>query len=116
MKRLGSKPVKILNSFISKDGAYYEYSVRLLGRRLMYSITCLNGYESYSIYDGEDFEDSFEIFSELAMILRGLSFAERFMKTKNDVQNSIDELHDKEQNMMLKVKPLFLGDSDFPNV
>jgi hypothetical protein len=116
MKRLGSKPIKILKSFVGKNGAYYEYSVRILGRHLQYAITCLNGYESISIYDGDDFEDSFEIFCELAMVLRGLSYAEQFNKTKKDIQMGLDELYDKEQNMLLKVKPLFLGDSDFPNV
>jgi hypothetical protein len=50
------------------------------------------------------------------MVLRGLSYAEQFNKTKKDIQMGLDELYDKEQNMLLKVKPLFLGDSDFPNV
>ena len=118
MKRLvkrASKPVQILESFVTAGGLFYAYQVRLLNNKPFFSITCDSFFDSSSLYDGDDFERSFELFCELAIALKGLSYAENFAKTKKTIEKNIEQLREKQQNMTLKVKPLFLGDSDFPN-
>lgn len=109
-----SKPSIALNGFLDKGGLYYEYDVRLLGKRPIFSVVCYDTYDVYGLYDGEDFEKSFEFFCELSMALNGVNYAENFAKTKNDMQKRVQQLIDNEQtDMSLKKKPLFLGDSDF---
>ena len=110
-----SKPTLSLHGFMTKAGLYYEYTVRLLGNRLMYSIVCHDRFETSSLYDGDDFEKSFELYCELMLALHGVNFAENFARTKQQVLDKIDSLKDKGQDMTLKMKPLFLGDSDFAN-
>ncbi len=115
-KKFASKPIKILESFITAGGLFYAYQVRLLNNKPFYSITCDSAFDSSSLYDGDDFEKSFELFCELAIALKGISYAENFAKTKLLIKKDLDDLVEKQQDMILKVKPLFLGDSDFPNV
>ena len=114
--RTASKPVKILESFVTASGMFYAYQVRLLNNKPFYSITCDSNFDSSSLYDGDDFERSFELFCELAIALKGISYAEDFIKTKKIIQHELGDLYEKQQDMTLKVKPLFLGDSDFPAV
>jgi hypothetical protein len=108
-----TKPTMELNGFITKGGLYYGLSVRLLNHKLMYSILCYDMFETSSLYDGEDFEEAFEFFCELAMALQGIHYAENIANEKRMVQEKINKLVETSQDMSLKVKPLFLGDSDF---
>lgn len=112
---MDSKPTLSLNGFMTKSGLYYEYTVRFLGKVLMYSIVCHDRFENYSLYDGYDFEKSFELYCELMLALQGVDFAENFARTKQKVMDRVNDLKDKGQDMSLKSKPLFLGDSDFAN-
>jgi len=111
-KKVASKPVKVIESFVSPGGIYYAYQVRLLNNRPFYSITSDSTFDSASIYDGNDFERSFELFCELAIALKGLSYAENFAKTKKTLKKEMEELVEKPQDMTLKMKPLFMGDSE----
>ena len=108
------KPVMNLGNFLSPTGVYYSYDVRALGRRLMFSITFLSGYDEASLYDGEDFEDSFEAFCELGLAIMGLDYAENFARTKAKLERDLGQLADPGQDQTLKRRPLFLGDADFP--
>lgn len=115
LKKMASKPIKILESFVTAGGLFYSYQVRLINNIPYYSITCDSAFDSSSLYDGDDFERSFELFCELALALKGLSYAENFAKTKNIIEKEMDSLRECQQDMTLKLKPLFLGDSDYPN-
>ena len=119
MKRLAknmySKPTMELNGFMTEGGIYYQYSVRLLNNKPMYSIVAIDTYDTSSLYDGNSFEESFEFFCELAIVLKGVNYAEDFAREKQLVLNKIDLLKEKSQDMTLKMKPLSLGDSEFIN-
>lgn len=108
-----TKPTMELNGFFTKGGLYYGYSVRLLNHKPIYSILCYDMFETSSLYDGEDFEESFEFFCELAIALKGIHYAEDFANEKKLIQEKINSLVETSQDMSLKGKPLFLGDSDF---
>ena len=119
MKRLAknmySKPIMELNGFMTEGGIYYQYSVRLLNNNPMYSIVAIDTYDTSSLYDGTSFEESFEFFCELAIALKGVNYAEDFAREKQLVLSKIDLLKEKSQDMILKMKPLSLGDSEFIN-
>ena len=108
------KPTLFLNGFMAKGNLYYEYCARLLNNKPMYSVICRDAFDSYGLIDTEDFEKSFEFFCELAIALKGVSYAENFAKTKQLIQTKINTLREQTQDMTIKKKPLFLGDSDFP--
>lgn len=108
------KPTMNLGNFLSPTGIYYSYDVRLLGRRLMFSITFVCDYDTASIYDGEDFETSFEMFCELGIAIMGLDYAENFARCKAKLQQAAERLLDDGQDMRMKCRPLFLGDGDLP--
>ena len=110
-----TKPTLSIRGFLTDSGLYYDYTVRLLNQTPYYSITCHGNYDTSSLYDGNDFEKSFEFFCELSIALKGVNYAETFAKTKKEVQLKVDKLKsmDTTQDMSLKKKPLFLGDSDF---
>lgn len=110
---IASKPTMVLNSFITKGGTYYSYEVRLLSGKPMYSIFSLVQYDQASLYDGTDFERSFEFFCELSIALKGINYAENFATTKNNLLKNVDKLVEESQNMRINKSPLFLGDSDF---
>lgn len=93
---------------------YYSYEARLLANRVMFSINARSEYDGASLYDGEDFERSFELFCELAIALKGINYAETFARTRSTIIKNINNLVDPGQDMKLKSKPLFLGDSDAP--
>ena len=114
-KNMYSKPTMELNGFMTDGGIYYQYSVRLLNNKPMYSIFALDTYDTSSLYDGESFEESFEFFCELAMALKGIRYAEDFAREKQLIQDKIFTLKEKSQDMTLKMRPLSLGDSEFIN-
>lgn len=110
-----SKPMLELSGFLTPSGLYYTFSVRLLNKKPMYSINCRDVFDSWSVYDGEDFEFSFEFYCELAMAIKGLSFAEDFARQKQRIETKISDLVEQEQDLTIKMKPLFLGDSEYAN-
>lgn len=108
-----SKKSITLKQFISNSGLLYMYNVRLLRNVPTFSIIRESQFDSYSIYDGSDFDDSFELFCELMIVLKGLSYAESFAKTKQLAYDNANKLIEDSQDNSIKMKPLFLGDSDF---
>ena len=112
-KQMYSKLTLELSGFLTPSGLYYTFSVRLLNKKPMYSISCRDVFESWSVYDGENFEFAFEFYCELAIAIKGLSFAEDFARQKQRVETKIYELIEQEQDLTVKMKPLFLGDSEF---
>ena len=108
------EPSVNLAGFMSPTGIFYSYDVRRLGQRLMYSITFAADYDTASIYDGEDFERSFELFTELGLAINGLNYAEQIAKKKQSIEMNANALLEKPVDYGLKVQPLFLGDSQLP--
>lgn len=101
-------------SFISPTGLYYSYDARLLGSNIiMYSITFSSEYDVASIYDGEDYERSFELFTELSIALVGINYAESIGRRHDELLLSAEELlNSTKVDYSLKIEPLFLGDSE----
>ena len=114
-KQMYSKPTLELSGFLTPSGLYYTFSVRLLNKKPMYSINCRDVFDSWSVYDGEDFEFSFEFYCELAIAIKGLSFAEDFARQKQRIETKISDLVEQEQDLTIKMKPLFLCDSEYAN-
>lgn len=110
--KTANRPTLILNSFITRSGMYYSYEAYRLGRVVMFTIYSRTEYDSFSLYSGEDFERSFELFCELAIALKGINYAEDFARTKAEIVKNVNNLIEPGQDMSLKKKPLFLGDSD----
>jgi hypothetical protein len=98
--------------FISKDGLEYVYNVRIVGNEPRYSIIINSAYDSSSLYDGDDFEGSFKVFCELAIALKGVSFAEDLYSTKKHIEDKINKINTQPRDSFMKYKHLFLGDSD----
>jgi len=109
-----SKNMIELHGFITKAGLYYCLNVRLLNNKPIFSIYCQDMFDITSLYDGYDFELAFEFFCELLIALKGVSFAENFAKERAYVEQQIEQLVYTTQDMSLKKKPLFLGDSEYP--
>ena len=101
-----------VKSFISKDGLQYTYNVRIVGNEPRYSIVINSAYDSYSLYDGDDYEGSFKVFCELSIALKGVSFAEDLYSTKKSIDEKIKKMTVQPRDSHLKYKHLFLGDSD----
>ncbi len=107
-------PTVNLASFLSPTGIFYTYDARLLGQRIIYSISFETEYDVASIYDGEDFEKSFELFTELGLALLGLDYAEMIAKRHDALMADASQLLEQPVDYTLKIQPLFLGDSQLP--
>ena len=105
-----------LHSFISKLGDPVEFSVRILGNRLWYSVNVLYQFNTTSYYDGNSFETAFDFYVELANALYGITFAEKITKEKltlldkaKKLLNETAENKYRNQHTLYFKKPLFLG-------
>lgn len=111
--RQHSKPYISLKWFGTPCGTFYEYSVRLVNNKdLYYTITSQTNFESANLYDAPNFEESFEIFCELALVLKGLCFAETLASTKNFIKINAEKLLPPKMDISTKLRPMFLGDSE----
>ena len=113
MTRTASTKYMPLKWFCSKSGLSYSLNARKLANRIFYSIIVESEYDSSTLYDGEDYNDAFELFCELSIAIKGITFAEELAKAKEKLLNSsMSIIEDIPQDMTVKTKPLFLGDSD----
>lgn len=107
------KPYISLCGFLDKGGIHYELTARILGKDLYYSVVSNSGYDSFSLYDGLNFDSAFELFCELALALKGLSYAESYTSMLNSLKKRIfKELIVPSQDLTLKKKYLWMGDGD----
>ena len=108
-----------LHSFIPWTGYPVEFTARLLGGRLYYTITVMNLYSSSSLYDGDNFDDCFDLYVEVISAWKGITEAENVAKMKKDFEQKAKKLlletaeyKVKERNHLYFKKPLFLGIND----
>ena len=118
MKRLIKKAsyYMMLHSCTAKDGSPIEFSVRILANKLQYSIIILYQFHTSSFYDGNSFEDAFDLYITIVSRLYSVTFAEQLMKQKQTLlfkaqkllKETANDIYHK-QNTLYFTKPLFLG-------
>ena len=84
MKRLIKKAsyYVCLHSCIAKNGSPIEFIARIVSGRLQYSINMLHQYYSSSFYDGESFDDAFDLYTAIIAKLYSLTETEKLLNQK----------------------------------
>lgn len=110
----------ILNSFTTKSGDMISLRSRILNNKAWYSVILESQYNDSSYYDGENFDDAFELYIDFINGFKGFRKAEEIRKLKTNFLVKIQKLEERnikiKYNKMydtLKSKPLFLGLNDF---
>ena len=121
MKRLiktAASDELILHSFLAY-ATPVELGVRLLANRLWFSVVINYCYGASSLYDGDDFNKAFDIYSEAMTAFIGISATEELAKIKSKIYENAETLirrsniyKEREQRMSYQIKKLFLGDAD----
>lgn len=109
----------LLHSCIAKDGSPIEFSARILSNKLHYSIIILYQFHTSSFYDGNNFDDAFDLYITIISRLYSVTFAENLMKQKQTLlfkaqkllKETADDIYHK-RNTLYFTKPLFLGISE----
>ena len=118
MKRLIKKAsyYVCLHSCIAKNGSPIEFIARIVSGRLQYSINMLHQYYSSSFYDGESFDDAFDLYTAIIAKLYSLTETEKLlnqkqlllMRAKNMLKESAKHIY-QQRNTLYFNQPLFLG-------
>jgi len=121
MKRLIKKATyfMLLHSCRAKNGSPIELSARILSNRLQYSIIMMNQYSDTSFYDGESFDDAFDLYAFIVSRLCTTVQTENILKQKQLLFNKAQKLMKetandlyRRRNTLYFKKPLFLGISE----
>ena len=118
MKRLIKKASYyiILHNCITKNGDPIEFYARVVSGKLRYSIVMEHQFHNSSFYDGESFEDAFDLYMTIIYKLYSVTKANQLMKQKQSflfkAQKLLKEIADdifRKRNTLYFNKPLFLG-------
>lgn len=121
MKRLIKKASFFitLHSCIAANGSPLEFVARILAGRLQYAIIMRHQFHDSSFYDGESFDDAFDLYVTIISRLYSATQAENLLKQKqlliNKAQKLVKETADSiyhKRNTLYFKKPLFLGISE----
>lgn len=105
-----------LHSCVAKNGSPIEFIARILSGRLQYSIVMMHQFHDSSFYDGESFDDAFDLYVTIISRLYNVTQAENLLKQKylllNKAQKLVKETANHiyhQRNTLYFNKPLFLG-------
>lgn len=99
-----------VDSIATKSGDIIYFYVDIVNNDLWYRIIQESQFSSSSYYDGNDLDRAVELYKEILLAFKGLQKAENF---KIDIDYIKKLLIQPNTQQCLKMKPLFLGISDF---
>ena len=118
MKRLIKKASYYitLHNCIAKDGSPIELIARIVAGRLRYSIVIECQYHNFSFYDGDSFDDAFDLYTAIIAKLYNVIIMEQVIKQKQTLlfkakkllKESAEDIFCK-RNTLYFTKHLFLG-------
>ena len=118
MKRLIKKASYYitLHSCITKNGDPIEFQARIISGKLRYSIIMEHQYYNSSFYDGDLFDDAFDLYIAIIAKLYSVTITEQLIKQKQSIlfkakkllKEAADDIFHK-RNTLYFNKPLFLG-------
>jgi len=118
MKRLIKKASYYitLHSCVAKNGSPIEFLATLISGRLRYSIIMEHQFYNSSFYDGDSFDDAFDLYIAIIAKLYSATVTEQLIKQKQTLlfkaQALLKEAADdifRKRNSLYFTKPLFLG-------
>jgi len=120
MKRIKTASYFItLDWFNGKQGNYVDLEARILANKLYFSVKVEEQFSSYSLYDGPNFEEAFEMYKYAMLTWRGLTEAESLARRKDSLIVKANELLLETANIKVRERthlyfrrPMFLGITD----